>query len=121
MPKKVAATLAIQILIKELPKRTIRNHWQSFLDSLFYILNTNNESLVYQVESECKKTLDKFFEKVGMYQENVFTTIDEEEKSFNYAILDKVMQNLHQNKVSSRNVAIHFIELISRKSGYSVN
>ncbi len=79
LPKKVAANIALQIIIQELPKRTIRFHWQSFMDSLFHILNTNNESLVYQVEKECKNTLDKFFEKVGLYSNNILDTIDEKD------------------------------------------
>lgn len=43
LPKKVAANIALQIIIKELPARTIRFHYVSFLDSLFHILNTSHE------------------------------------------------------------------------------
>jgi len=90
------------------------------LDTLFHILNTNNDSLIYQVEQECSSTVDMLFNKIGMYSPNILSTIDEAESALYHAVLDKILQNIHQNKGSARSVATHFVELISRKSGVSV-
>ena len=71
MPNKVAMNIAIQILIKELPAITIKNNSSTFLDALFHILNISHEQLVYQVEQECRNTLDLFFDKLGIYSKDL--------------------------------------------------
>eukprot|EP00347_Sterkiella_histriomuscorum_P010775 403374964 len=120
MPKKVAANRALQIIIQELPRRTIKYHWQTLVDSVFHVLVTNNDSLVYQVEKECRSTLDLFIGKIGLYTKNILDTIDDSEKDFYSAVLDRVLVNIVQSRNSARHIGQFFIEEISKKTGHSV-
>lgn len=59
--------------------RTIKMNYVSFMDSLFHILNSSHETLIYQVEKECRATLDKFFDKIGIYTKTLAESIDEKD------------------------------------------
>ena len=78
LPNKVAMNIALRIVIEDLPEGTIRANYSSFLDALFHVLNITHEQLVYQVEQECRTTLDKFFEKVGIYTNDLLPTSADE-------------------------------------------
>lgn len=119
LPNKVAMNIALQILIKELPVSTIKSNQGSFLDALFHVLNISHEQLVNQVEQECKKTLNMFFEKVGTYNAGIFTT-ERNDNDFQTMIMDKIMTQLYQNKTPARSMAMHFVETIAKKSGNNV-
>ncbi len=91
LPNKVAMNIALQILIQELPSITIKNNWSSFLDALFHVLSISHEQLVNQVEQECKKTLNMFFEKIGTYQPGLLSATRNDTELQN-TILDKLLQ-----------------------------
>jgi transcriptional regulator of NAD metabolism len=79
---------ALQKIIQELPAATIKSNYATFLDALFHILNVSHDHIVYQLETETKKTLDNFFEKVGVYQPDLLETAD---KDIHNSVLDKVI------------------------------
>lgn len=64
--------------------------------------------------------MDKFLDKVGMYSSELAESIDEKEKEFYAAVLDKFFTQMYQNKVSARTLAMHFVEQISIKSKIQV-
>jgi len=68
IPNKVAMNIALQVLIRELPASIVRQNYGTFLDALFHVLNISHDHLVYQLETESRRTLDRFFEKVGVYE-----------------------------------------------------
>ena len=71
------------------------------------------------MEKECKITLEKFFEKIGLYEYGS-QALRQEDKDFYNLVLDKLFQNLSQSKVSARTVAMYFLEHLSKKTNISV-
>ncbi len=83
LPNKVAMNMALQIVIKELPALTIRNNFGSIFDAIYHVLNISHEQLVYQVEMECRATLDLLLEKVGLYKQDLLgMSFTEAEKEY---------------------------------------
>ena len=80
LPKKVAANKALQLIIKSLPRGTLKFNKTTILDSVFHVLNSNSEKLIAQVEEECRNTLSLFFEKVGIYEESLINSESEEDQ-----------------------------------------
>lgn len=75
-------TISFQLIFKELPASVIKQNYVGFLDAIFHVLNLTNEQLVYQVELECNKTLDQFFEKVGIYSNTLLATENNPDHDF---------------------------------------
>ena len=104
-----------------MPKQTIKLNASVLLDALFHILNTNSESLVYQVEKECRNTFDLLFEKILIFSEQLSQSIDEKDKIFYTYVIDKLMQNLISPKKSARTVAMNYLEIIAKKTNQTIH
>lgn len=115
IPNKVAMNIALQVLIRELPAGTVKQNYATALDALFHVLNISHDHLVYQVETESRKTLDQFFEKVGVYNRGLLDPASMERELHN-SVLDKVISQLFTNKLPARSIAMEFIEKISKLS-----
>ena len=37
------------------------------LDAVFHTMNISQENIIYQVEKECRKTIDMILEKIGFF------------------------------------------------------
>lgn len=74
-------------------------------------MNISSENIIYQVEKECKKTLEMIFEKIGFYTRGM--TVETE---FKNQIMDKVIQQLYSTKAPARAMSMYFIERIAEKS-----
>lgn len=111
LPNKVAMNLAIQAIIEELPSSCIKIHCGIIMDAVFHTMNISSENIIYQVERECKKTLDMILEKVGMYTPGLNgVSVD-----FKNQILDKIIQQLCSMKAPARSLSMYFIERIASK------
>ena len=87
LPNKVAMNLALQAIIEDLPSSYIRVHCSLIIDAVFHTMNISAENIIYQVEKECKKTLDLILEKVGLYTIGL-NGIDQDLKK---QIMDKII------------------------------
>jgi hypothetical protein len=67
LAKNLAVNIAIKILIKHLPARTVKKNAHTLVNTLFKILQQSNDSVVVYVCGEIKPTLDKLFERIGIY------------------------------------------------------
>lgn len=104
--------LALQAIIEDLPTSYIRLHCGLIMDAVFHTMNISSENIIYQVEKECKKTLDLILEKVGLYTPGLRGV----ESDFKNQILDKIIQQLYSTKAPARGMSMHFIERIAAKS-----
>ncbi len=78
------------------------------MDAVFHTMNISQESIIYQVEKECTKTIDMILEKVGFYNNAGVS-----EQDFRNFILDKILVNFYSSKTPARQLAMHFIERIA--------
>jgi hypothetical protein len=113
LPNKVAMNLAFQSLIQELPSSFIKAHCSLILDAVFHTMNISQENIIYQVEKECKKTVDMILDKIGFYKQGG----EVPEADFKNLILDKIMINFYSTKAPARQMAMQFIERIASKWG----
>lgn len=90
----LAVNIAIKILIKHLPVRTVKKNAQIFVNTLFKIMQQSNDSVVVYVCGEIKPTIEKLFEKIGIfsYRAQNITTM-EDRNTFN-TVVDKVFSTI---------------------------
>ena len=112
LPNKVAMNLALQAIIEDLPSSYIRVHCSLIIDAVFHTMNISAENIIYQVEKECKKTLDLILEKVGLYTIGL-NGIDQDLKN---QIMDKIILQLYCTKAPARNMSMYLIERIASRS-----
>ena len=67
LAKNLAVNIAIKILIKHLPLRTVKKNAHTLVNTLFKIMHSSNDSVVMYVCGEVKPTLDKLFDRIGLY------------------------------------------------------
>jgi len=61
---------------------------------------------VFSIDRECKNTLDKLFEKIGIYSEALQNSIDEEDQFFFKQVLEHILPNILSAKRAAREATI---------------
>ncbi len=86
----LAVNIAIKILIKHLPARTVKKNAQILVNTLFKIMQQSNDSVVVYVCGEIKPTIEKLFDKIGIFSYRAQNITTMEDRNTFITVVDKV-------------------------------